>query len=271
MATRVYIHGESDEESARLIEQAEILAPWVLDDLDLSGVKRLLEVGVGVGAETRLYRRRWPEARVVGVDLSWHQLERARAVLAEALAERAVSLVRASGARLPFAEGTFDAALAIWVLEHVPDPLAVMRECARCLRPGGRFLAQEVFNTSLYLEPRRPIIRRYFDALSELQRAGGGHPDIAVRLPLYTERAGLQVESFRWTAIHVDARDRVECVRLIRYFEGICRSAEPQLRAAGMFSVEEMAQVWAAFDEVVADPDALLNYVSGRLVARRAY
>ncbi len=155
------------------------------------------------------------------------------------------------------------------MLEHVPDPQQVVAECARCLRPSGRLFAQEVYNTSLYLEPRRPIIIRYFDALSELQRAGGGHPEVAVRLPIYAERAGLRVESFRWQGLHVDARDRQQCVRLIRYFEGILRSAEPQIRAAGAFPAGEIESVWSAFDEVVADPEALLCYTSGKLVARR--
>jgi SAM-dependent methyltransferase len=258
---KIYIHGESDAESERLIEQAEILSKWVLDDLELAG--RVLEVGIGVGAETRLYRRKWP-VRVVGVDYSMHQLERARVVLGPE-----VPLLRASGARLPLESGSFDVALCIWVLEHVPDPQAVMSELARCLLPGGRLFAQEVYNTSFYLEPRQPIIERYFDAVSELQRRGGGHPEIAARLPLLAERAGLRVDRFRWDGPHGDARDRVECVRLIRYFEGLLRSAEPQLRAAGAFPVEEMAAVWAAFDEVVADPDALLSYTSGKLVATK--
>jgi SAM-dependent methyltransferase len=261
MAERVYIHGESDAESERLLEQAEILAKWVLDDLDLSGVKDVLEIGIGVGAETRLYRRRWP-VRVVGVDYSLHQLARARRVLGPE-----VPLLRASAMHLPLPANSFDAALCIWLLEHVPDPQGVVREAARCLRPGGRIFAQEVYNTSLYLEPRRPIIDRYFDALSELQRQGGGHPEIAARLPLLAERAGLKVDSFRWSGPQVDARDRDECVRLIRYFEGICRSAEPQLRAAGAF--QDFDEVWAAFDEVVADPDALLSYTSGKLIASK--
>jgi SAM-dependent methyltransferase len=258
---RVYIHGESDAEAERLLEQAEILSKWVLDDLELSG--KVLEVGIGVGAETRLYRRRFP-VQVVGVDYSMHQLTRAKRVLGPE-----VPLLRASGAKLPLASDTFDNALCIWLLEHVPDPQAVVRELARCLKPGGRVFAQEVYNTSLHLEPRRPIIQKYFDALSELQRRGGGHPEIAARLPLLAERAGLRVEKFHWAGPHVDARDGEECVRVIRYFEGICRSAEPQLRRAGSFPVEEFALVWAAFDEIVADPDALLSYTSGKLIASK--
>src|SRR5262249_46942075 len=113
------------------------------------------------------------------------------------------------------------------------------------------------------------VIKRYFESLSELQRAGGGHPDIGVRLPLYAERAGLEVDDFHWVGVHTDARNRAQCVKLIRYFEGICRSAEPQIRAAGAFPDAEIAEVWTAFDEVVADPDALLCYTSARLRAIR--
>jgi SAM-dependent methyltransferase len=39
---------------------------------------------------------------------------------------------------LPFADNTFDAVLCIQVLEHVPEPLSVLREIARVLKPGGR-------------------------------------------------------------------------------------------------------------------------------------
>jgi len=49
--------------------------------------------------------------------------------------------VAGDGQRLPFCAGAFDAVFSINVLEHVPEPAAVLRESARVLRPGGLFLA----------------------------------------------------------------------------------------------------------------------------------
>src|SRR6478735_8614983 len=114
-----YMHVYTDEEAQRLIDQAEFLAPWVFDGVDLTGVGTLLEVGMGVGAETRLLRARWPRLRVLGCDIA-------------------------------------DAAFVCWLLEHVPDPAAVMRECARVVKPGGRIFVTEVYNHSLTVEPTQP-------------------------------------------------------------------------------------------------------------------
>jgi SAM-dependent methyltransferase len=41
---------------------------------------------------------------------------------------------------LPFTSGSLDAVIAASVLEYVPEPRAVLRECARVLRPGGSLL-----------------------------------------------------------------------------------------------------------------------------------
>jgi len=58
------------------------------------------------------------------------------------------------GKRLPFDDATFDTVLSAQVLEHTPEPQALMLEMARVLRPGGRLLLTVPFSFRLHEEPR---------------------------------------------------------------------------------------------------------------------
>ncbi|HEX7300717.1 MAG TPA: class I SAM-dependent methyltransferase [Solirubrobacteraceae bacterium] len=69
---------------------------------------------------------------------------------------------------LPFADGTFDGAILKDLLEHVADPVAVVREMARVLRPGGLVFASSpdaqrwVWDDYTH---RRPFTRKAFRLL----------------------------------------------------------------------------------------------------------
>ena len=263
-----YLHGYTDEEAQRLIDQAEFLAPWVFDGVDLAGAGTLLEVGMGVGAETRLLRARWPELRVVGCDISAGQVAHARRVLAADIAAGKVEVLRASATAVPLPAAAADGAFVCWLLEHVPDPAAVMREVARVVRPGGRVFVTEVYNHSLTLEPTQPLLERFWSAYNETQRRAGGHPNIGGRLGELAAAAGLEIVSYRFLPVQGDARNRQRRAEIMRYFLTLMKSAEPQVLAAGLFDARELPEVWASWERVLAAPDGLFCYTMSKLEAR---
>ncbi len=96
----------------------------------------LVDVGVGGSGYTVIEAARAGRP-AIGCDLSLEGLLVARRFAeAEGVADRTL-WVCCSAERLPLASGTCGSALAIAVLEHVPDDRAALRELARVLQPGG--------------------------------------------------------------------------------------------------------------------------------------
>jgi ubiquinone/menaquinone biosynthesis C-methylase UbiE len=95
----------------------------------------ILEAGAGTGLNIAFYP---PGARVTATDLSGAMMQRAR----ERARERKVDVTfeEADLCNLPFADNTFDSAVATFVFCSVPDPVTCLREMGRVTKPGGRIL-----------------------------------------------------------------------------------------------------------------------------------
>lgn len=102
---------------------------------------RVLDVGCGGGQFAIKLAGRFPDARVVGLDLSPEQVARARSRGAS-LRDR-VTFVEGTAIALPFAAAEFDLVYSLGSLKHWPDRKRGLRECARVLAPGGRLWVLE--------------------------------------------------------------------------------------------------------------------------------
>src|SRR6476620_3089898 len=91
--------------------------------------RRLIEIGCGTGAFARSVLAEAPDVDYVATDLSPAMVEATRAL--------GVTAEVASSAVLPFGDGSCDAAVAAWMLYHVPDLDSTLREVRRVLRDGG--------------------------------------------------------------------------------------------------------------------------------------
>lgn len=113
-------------------EYEEQILPLIATGLE--GATRVLDVGCGEGQVGRVAARVDGVELVVGVDPTSAQVAEA------ARRGGGPRLARAGAAHLPFAAGSFDAAVACLVFEHIEEMDSAIAEVARVLAPGGRFL-----------------------------------------------------------------------------------------------------------------------------------
>ncbi len=226
-----YIHGFSKNEQDRLCAQARFLESMVFSAVDFTGRRHVLEVGCGVGAQTQILLERFPGILVQAVDLSTAQVACARERLEGLIAAGRVRVDVADATRLPFPDAAFDAAFVCWVLEHVSDPVFMLRELRRTLSPGAVLFGIEVMNASLFLHPDCPATREYWDAFNRGQQTAGGDPYVGAKMGNILQEAGfVDVRTQPWF-IHCDQRDRAVLTKKIDYFETLLLSAAPLLLA----------------------------------------
>jgi SAM-dependent methyltransferase len=108
--------------------------PLAVQFAELAGVRagqRVLDVGCGPGALTAQLVQRLGSGAVSAIDPS--------ASFVAAIRDRfpEIGVQRGAAERLPFADSTFDAALAQLVVHFMTDPVAGLAEMARVTRPGG--------------------------------------------------------------------------------------------------------------------------------------
>ena len=155
------------------------------EKINAGGYRKILEVGVGTGKNLPYYNG----GRVTAVDISDRMLRSAR--LRNERLKTGADLRVADAQALPFAEGSFDAALATFVFCSVPDPVQGLSELRRVIGPRGRIYLLE------HVRPTRSrLLGLLFDLLDPVvSRITGAH--INRRTLSAVERSGFEIVSRR--------------------------------------------------------------------------
>ena len=114
---------------------SRVLAPKLADFAGIRAGQRVLDVGCGPGSLTTELVTRLGATQVSAVDPSKPFVDAARD------RHPGVDVQEASAEGLPFADGTFDAALAQLVVHFMRDPVTGVREMARVTHSGGAVVA----------------------------------------------------------------------------------------------------------------------------------
>lgn len=104
-----------------------------IQHLELTRQHAVLEVGIGTGLNLPLYPA---TCRLTGIDLSEEMLDKA-VERVQTLTMPNVTLKVMDATSMDFADNEFDRALATYTISAVPDPVGVLREMRRVVKPDG--------------------------------------------------------------------------------------------------------------------------------------
>jgi len=257
-----YSHGHHESvlksHSWRTIaNSAAYLAPSLRPGLSL------LDVGCGPGTITVEFAERLSPAKVVGLDA-------AAEVIAKASAHEApnLSFVVGDAYALPFNDDSFDIVHAHQTLQHVADPVAVLREMRRVVKPGGVVAARDVDYAGTIWYPELPGLDLWMRIYQQVHRGNGGEPNAGRRLKAWALEAGFaEVETAASIWNFADATDREWWGSMweARVLQSAFAGDALEKGVATQEDLEEISRAWRLWAD---SPDGWLGMPHGEILAR---
>lgn len=99
--------------------------------------KVVLDIGCGEGGKTLFYATLNPE-HVYGIDIVPHYKEKAEKLANAKGLDAITTFMTGDATSLPFSDNSLDTIIMNDAMEHVDDPIGVLNECHRKLKPGGK-------------------------------------------------------------------------------------------------------------------------------------
>ena len=256
-----YLHGYSATERDRLHRQARFLEPMVHDRLPFRRRRRLLEVGSGVGAQTEILLRHFPELHVTGIELNEAQLTEARRYLAEVpWATGRYEMLQGDATKLELEREHYDAAFLCWILEHIGDPARVLSEVRRVLVPGSPVVCNEVLNATFFIDPYSQATLRYWMEFNDHQLSLGGDPFVGAKLGNLLQSVGFRDVQTEVKTFHLDNRAPGERAEFLAFWTDLLLSGAPALLAAQKVSQDIVDEMTRELVRVARHPNSVFFY-----------
>jgi SAM-dependent methyltransferase len=259
-----YLHGTAPEEQDRLARLNDLLNDLALREMALAGGEKVIDVGCGLGQLARAMARRVGSGgAVIGVERSADQLAGARRLAARAGEDRLVEFRQGEAARLPLHDpewGSFDVAHARYLLEHVPDPAAVVRGMVRAVRPGGRIVLEDDAHDIHRLWPEPPGFGRLWLAYLRTYDRVGNDPCVGHRLVSLLLQAGALPRRNTWLFFGACAGQPGLLAAYVDNLVRVLQGAREPIFRLGEFGPESFDECLEAIRRWGQRPDAAYWY-----------
>lgn len=211
---------------------------------------RVLDVGCGPGSITTGLARLASKGQVIGCDAVQEVLVQAES-LAKDQGLSNISFQKVDANALPFEDAAFDITFCHQVLQHVGDPVGMLKEMRRVTKPGGIVAAREADYKGFVWYPELEGLDRWYDLYQKVAKANGAEPNAGRYLPQWAREAGFDAKAvtFSWDAWQYQ-QDEAKAfggawIDRARY-SGFATTAKKHELASGD-EIEEISKAWAQF------------------------
>jgi|GEM_PF-1478487 len=197
-----------EEESLRLKKRAAMRIEGLIPLLKRHGMTdnmKVLEVGCGHGIRTNEMARHFTQSEIHGIDLSISLLEEARK---SSLAN--VKYTEGNAEALPLPSASMDFVYSRLVFMHLKNPLAVIKEVKRVLRPGGTFMIEDADRDFMNFHPAPSTWNRFWKNIQAGQRLLGGDPNVGRKLESYLKLSSFNHIQLELQPIHGKTEEVLE-------------------------------------------------------------
>jgi ubiquinone/menaquinone biosynthesis C-methylase UbiE len=257
-----YLHGTAPEEQERLSRLNDMINARSLNEMALRAGESVLDVGSGLGQLTRAMARQ-VGAKVVGVERSEEQLRQACRFAAQTKEDNLVEFRLGDALNLPLKKeewGSFDVAHARFVIEHVRDPLAVVREMVRAVRPGGRIVIEDDGHDIMRIWPASPGFNRLWENYYRTYDRVGNDPLVGHRLVSLLHQAGAKPARNTWLFFGACAGQPELLHTCVENLIGILEGVRGPILELGEFDDRTFETCVDTFREWGRRPDAAIWY-----------
>ena len=241
---------------------AAYLAPYLVPGV------RVLDVGSGPGTITLDIAERITPGAVIGMDAS-ADVCIAASTLARDSGVMNVDFVVGDAYSLDYPDDSFDIVHAHQVLQHVGDPVAVLREMRRVVKPGGIVAARDVIYGAASWYPLLPGLDTWMRVYQALARSNSGEPNAGRSLKAWAMEAGFSdVESSAsiWCFSDDADRDWWGSAWADRAVESSFAEQSLETDAASQAELQEISAAWT---EWVGDDRGWYAMPHGEILARK--
>ncbi|KAG8410419.1 hypothetical protein J3458_017743 [Metarhizium acridum] len=158
----------------------------------------ILDIGCGPGTITVDLAGHVPEGRVIGLERAAKVLEQARALAADKGVEN-IEFTEGDANSLSYPDDTFDIVFCHQVLQHVKDPVGILREMRRVAKPGGIVAARESDYGAFTWYPEVAGMKEWQSLYRKLAAHNGGEPDAGRMVHVWAKQAGFAADSITST------------------------------------------------------------------------